>query len=296
MNAKKKALGRGLDALLADPNIEITEQGETSLNLIPGAIANIPVARIKANPYQPRTHFDEIALDELCQSIKKQGLIQPITVRKLGYDKYQLISGERRLRASSMAGLIDIPAYIRHANDQEMLEMSLVENIQRQDLNAIEIAITYERLMDECQLTQEALSERLGKNRTTVANYLRLLKLPAEIQVAIRDEKISMGHARALINISTLEAQLDILQLIINKDLSVRDVERLVRDFSEKPNKFQIKKETMVLPSKFQQFKMEIAVKMDSKVEIVRNAKGKGKLMISFDSDSDFEKIMEYFK
>ncbi|PKP01587.1 MAG: chromosome partitioning protein ParB, partial [Bacteroidetes bacterium HGW-Bacteroidetes-9] len=200
MNPKKKALGRGLSAILESPETDITST-DISGSFVAGAIASLPVAQIEPNPFQPREDFDPEALNDLASSIKEQGIIQPITVRKMGYDKYQLISGERRLKASKLAGIEEIPCYIRIANDQQMLEMALVENIQRESLNALEIAISYQRLIDECELTQDELSQRVGKNRTTISNYIRLLKLPAELQVSIRDGKITMGHARALINI-----------------------------------------------------------------------------------------------
>ena len=201
-----RALGRGLDKILGSPETDITSK-DISGDFVAGAIAEIEINQIETNPFQPRTEFDETALRELAQSIKEQGVIQPVTVRKLGYNKYQLISGERRLRASKMAGLNKIPAFIRVANDEQMLELALIENIHRENLNAIEVAISYQRLIDECSLTQEEVSEKVGKSRSAVANFLRLLKLPPEVQLAIRDGHISMGHARALININDKEEQ-----------------------------------------------------------------------------------------
>ena len=218
---KKRGLGRGLDAILQSPETDITS-ADISGNYVAGAIAQIDIDKIETNPFQPRTDFDETALSELSESIKKQGVIQPVTVRKMGYDKYQLISGERRLRASKMAGLKQIPVFIRVANDEQMLEMALIENIHRENLNAIEVAISYQRLLEECKLTQDQLSEKVGKDRSTVANFLRLLKLPAEIQIAIRDGYITMGHARALVNISDRTRQLIILKRIIDEDAEFR--------------------------------------------------------------------------
>ena len=230
MKAKKKALGRGLDAILQSPDTDITSK-DISGNYVVGAVAELNLEKIETNPFQPRVEFDDIGIAELANSIKEQGIIQPVTVRKLGYDKYQLISGERRYRACKLAGIHTIPTYIRVANDEQMLELALVENIHREDLNAIEIAISYQRLIEECQLTQEKLSDRIGKNRTTISNYVRLLKLPAEAQIAIRENQITMGHARALINIPEDETKLRILKKVIEEDLSVRQVEKIARDY-----------------------------------------------------------------
>jgi ParB family chromosome partitioning protein len=227
MTAKKSPLGRGLGALIDDAKYEkrtVNEAVSTS------AIAEIDINKIEANPFQPRKEFDKEALEELAASIKELGIIQPITVKKISENKFQLISGERRFRACKLAGLDKIIAFVRDANDQGLLEMSLVENIQREDLNSIEIAVTYQRLMDECTLTQEKLSERVGKKRATITNYLRLLKLPAKIQVGVRDNRISMGHARALIGLENEEAQLKIYHKILNEGLSVRNTEALVRE------------------------------------------------------------------
>ena len=233
MSIKRNALGKGLSALLENPETDITTKSDLGgSSAIVGAVANIAIDKIEANPFQPRSNFDAEALQELSESIKEQGIIQPVTVRKLGYDKYQLISGERRYKASVMAGLKFIPAFIRIANDQAMLEMALVENIQRENLNAIEIAISYKRLIDECSITQEELCTRVGKNRTTVTNYLRLLKLPPEIQIGIRDNKITMGHARAIVNVNDVVAQLRIYNEIISNELSVRKVEDIARTIS----------------------------------------------------------------
>ena len=245
---KKRGLGRGLDAILQSPETDITSS-DISGNYVAGAVAELNIDFIEANPFQPRTDFDETALNELAESIKIQGVIQPVTVRKMGRDKYQLISGERRLRASKMAGLKTIPVFIRVANDEQMLEMALIENTHREGLNAIEIALSYQRLIEECNITQEQLSEKVGKDRSTVTNFLRLLKLPPEVQVALRDGFISMSQARAIINIEDKAKQLVILKEIIDKDLSVRQVEELVRSLNTKNIK--TKKQKDVLPEAF---------------------------------------------
>jgi len=231
-----------------------------------------------------------VALNNLAQSIKEQGIIQPITVRKLGYDKYQLISGERRLKAAHIAKLKEIPAFIRLADDQQMLEMALVENIQREDLNALDIAISYNRLIEECKLTQSKLSQRVGKNRTTITNYIRLLKLPAEIQIALRDNKVSMGHARSLINIEETELQLSILKKIISQGLSVREVESIVKGINNGEHKDKPKRKS--LPVKYNKLQNQLSTKFPAGVEIKRNNKGKGSIVIPFKSDEDLEKIV----
>ena len=284
---KNRGLGRGLDAILQSPETDITS-ADISGNYVAGAIAQIEIDKIETNPFQPRTDFDETALNELSESIKNQGVIQPVTVRKMGYDKYQLISGERRLRASKMAGLKTIPVFIRVANDEQMLEMALIENIHRENLNAIEVAISYQRLIEECKLTQDQLSEKVGKDRSTVANFLRLLKLPAEIQIAIRDGYITMGHARALVNIADKAKQLILLKRIIDEDLSVRQVELMVRE------KASVKKQQNVIPESFkiQADTLSKALKMGVKVN--RDSKGKGSLTISFKNDEEFEKLIDF--
>lgn len=232
MAEKKRALGKGLSALLKNAETDITtaESIENTTKIV-GSISELPLNQIEVNPFQPRTEFDEDALQELAVSIKELGVIQPITVRKLGYDKFQLISGERRFRASQIAGLNSIPVYIRIANDQEMLEMALVENIQREQLNPVEVALSYQRLIDECKLTQEKMSERVGKKRSTITNYLRLLKLPAEILSSLKKEEISMGHARALINVNNPETQINIFRDAISNQFTVREIEQIVKDF-----------------------------------------------------------------
>ena len=286
---KRRGLGRGLDAILQSPETDITST-DISGNYVAGAVAELNIDFIEANPFQPRTDFDEAALNELAESIKVQGVIQPVTVRKMGRDKYQLISGERRLRASKLAGLKTIPVYIRVANDEQMLEMALIENTHREGLNAIEVALSYQRLIEECNITQEELGEKVGKDRSTVTNFLRLLKLPPEVQVALRDGFISMGQARAIINIEDKTKQLIILKEIIDKDLSVRQVEELVRSFNPKSAK--AKKQKNVLPEAFIYKVDTLSKALDAKIKVDRNSKGKGSLTISFKNDEDFERLI----
>lgn len=283
MNAKKNALGRGLGALISD--------AET----IKSALVNeIPIAQIEVNPYQPRTEFDEEALKELSESIRQYGIIQPITVRKIDENRYQLISGERRLRASLLLNLETIPAYIRQANDQEMLEMALVENIHRKDLDPIEIALSYQRLIEECNLTQEQLSERVGKNRSTIANFLRLLKLPDEIQLGLRQNKISVGHARALINIEDTDTQRMIYQQIIRYDFSVRKVEDIVRELNTDNSKkssasirhYQRTKELKSLKDRLSQ-------KLNCRVDIKKTQVGTGKIVLFFENEIEFNNLLK---
>ncbi len=294
-STKRNALGKGLSALLEDANTDITSSsGSRDAVPVAGSVFEIPFGQIEANPFQPRSKFEKEALAGLAESIKSLGIIQPVTVRKIGYDKYQLISGERRFKASQVAGLKSIPAYIRIANDQAMLEMALVENIQRENLDAIEIAISYKRLMDECALTQEVLSQKVGKQRSTIANYLRLLKLPAEIQLAIREDKISMGHARAIVNLDRPENQLEIYNRIILEDLSVRDVEDLARWQNKKPGSVhRIKKSSASpLPEKLKKVNESIKISFGKKAELRRQNNGKGKIIIPFTSDDDLERIL----
>ncbi len=286
---KKRGLGRGLDAILQSPETDITST-DISGNYVAGAVAELNIDFIEANPFQPRTDFDDNALKELADSIKTQGVIQPVTVRKMGRDKYQLISGERRLRASKLAGLKTIPVYIRVANDEQMLEMALIENTHREGLNAIEVALSYQRLIEECNITQEELSEKVGKDRSTVTNFLRLLKLPPEVQVALRDGYISMSQARAIINIEDKTKQLIILKEIIDKDLSVRQVEELVRSLNSKNNK--VKKQKNVLPEAIILKTEALAKSLNTKVKVDRNSKGKGSLTISFRNDEEFERLI----
>ncbi len=292
--SKKPALGRGLGALLQSADTDITSKSTDEIPSIVGAVSTLPIKSIEANPFQPRTQFEKEALMELSDSIKELGIIQPVTVRKLGYGKYQLISGERRFRASQIAGLTEIPAFIRIANDQEMLEMALVENIQRQDLDAIEVAFSYQKLIEECNLTQEKLSERVGKKRSTVANYLRLLKLPAEIQLAIRTKDLSMGHARALINMYDEKKQLSIYKKIVADGLSVRQVEDLVKGKKEEEKVAQFKKgNNNTLTFSQQKIQEDLTSFLKSDVQLQSNSKGKGKIVIPFASEEQLEKIVE---
>jgi len=293
--SKKPALGRGLGALLQDADTDITiRSSKKEAGNIVGAVSNISISDIEANPFQPRTQFEKDALIELSNSIKELGIIQPVTVRKLGYGKYQLISGERRYRASQIVGLTEIPAFIRIANDQEMLEMALVENIQRQDLDAIEVAFSYQKLIEECNLTQEKMSERVGKKRSTVANYLRLLKLPAEIQLAIRTKDISMGHARALININDEKKQLTISRRIVKEGLSVRQIEDIVKDRKAEERELTLKKGGVSdLSFSQQKIKDDLTDFLKTKVQLQSNSTGKGKLTIPFTSEKELERIIE---
>ncbi len=287
---KKKALGRGLDSILSSPDTDITSE-DISGSFVAGAIAEIDISKIDTNPFQPRTHFDEMMIRELSESIKVQGIIQPITVRKMGYDRYQIIAGERRFRASQMAGIKRLPAFIRVANDEQMLELALIENIHREDLNAIEIAISYQRLIDEIKLTQEKLSEKLGKSRSSIANFLRLLKLPPNVQVSLRDGFITMGHARALLSLPDKKTQEKALRTIINKGLNVRQAEELVRNTSLKPD---IKKKEAVstIPPRFKDTPALLSTKLGTKVNLRRNNKGEGSIVISFKNDNDLDKII----
>lgn len=287
---KKTGLGRGLSAILESPETDITSK-DISGNYVAGAIANLPISKIETNPFQPREDFDESALAELSQSILEQGIIQPLTVRKMGYDKYQLISGERRFRAAKLAEIESLPCYIRVANDEQMLEWALIENIQRENLNAIEIAISYNRLVEECNLTQDELSKRVGKNRTTVTNYMRLLKLPAEIQAALRDSSISMGHARTLVNVDDPTKQLLITRKIVAEGLSVREVEKLVRQLDKIVTPVS-KTSKIALPLKFEVMKDSLQERLNRKVELNRNPKGKGSIVIPFVSDDDLQAII----
>ena len=288
----RKSLGRGLDSILQSPETDITSR-DISGDFVAGAVAEIDINLIETNPFQPRTEFDETALRELAQSIKEQGVIQPVTVRKLGYNKYQLISGERRLRASKMAGLSKIPAFIRVANDEQMLELALIENIHRENLNAIEVAISYQRLIDECNLTQEEVSEKVGKSRSAVANFLRLLKLPPEIQLAIRDGHISMGHARALININDKEEQLKLLQQIIMEEMTVRQTEEMADKAKGKADKE--RKQTNFIPEHFKSKIKTLSQTLNTKVKVKRNIKGQGSVVIDFKDEAEFDRIMELF-
>jgi ParB family chromosome partitioning protein len=294
---KKQALGRGLSALLKDPENDIKSASDKNADKVVGNIIELDIEAIEINPFQPRSNFNEESLKELATSIKELGIIQPITVRKLEFNKYQLISGERRLRAATLTGLKTVPAYIRIANDNESLTMALVENIQRHDLDPIEIALSYQRLIDEIQLTQEQLSERVGKKRSTIANYLRLLKLDPIIQTGIRDGFISMGHGRAIINIEDLDIQTAIYQKIVSQNLSVRDTEALVKNYQES-----LKPKSIAKAKSSYSFEIEESQKkaftryFGNKVDVKVAGNGKGKITIPFQSEEDFNRIMELIK
>ncbi|WP_347052791.1 ParB/RepB/Spo0J family partition protein [Flavobacterium olei] len=291
---KKQALGRGLSALLKDPENDIKSVEDKNADKVVGNIIELEISAIEINPFQPRSNFNEESLRELATSIKELGVIQPITVRKLEFNKYQLISGERRLRASKLVGLTHVPAYIRIANDNESLVMALVENIQRHDLDPIEIALSYQRLIDEIQLTQEQMSDRVGKKRSTIANYLRLLKLDPIIQTGIRDGFISMGHGRAIINIDDLDVQTDIYQKIVSQNLSVRETEALVKNYHEgnqpkADGKPKVDSAFVVRETQKNTFNDYFGSKVDIKVA----GNGKGKITIPFNSEADFNRIIK---
>ncbi len=297
---QKQALGRGLSALLKDPSNDIKSVQDKNADKVIGSIVELELELIEINPFQPRTNFNEETLRELASSIKELGVIQPITVRKLDFNKYQLVSGERRFRASKLIGLETIPAYIRIANDQESLEMALVENIQRQDLDPIEIALSYQRLIDEISLTQEQMSERVGKKRSTIANYLRLLKLDPIIQTGMRDGFISMGHGRAIINIEDQNSQLDIYEKIISEKLSVRDTESLVKNYhstnelDNEPTKDIAAKEA--LPKFIKKAVKEFSEYFGQKISVKVSKNGKGSIVIPFHSEEDFNRIKKLVK
>ncbi len=296
MSAKKEDLGKGIRALLGGigddmkANPEVAAELKTKVNN-----TSIPLSQIEVNPFQPRADFDQAALEDLSESIKNHGVIQPITVRSLGNNKFQLISGERRLRASKMAGLTEVPVYLRKADDQEMLEIALIENIQREDLNAIEISINYKRLMDECSLTQEDLSKRLGKNRTTVTNYLRLLRLPPEIQNGIKNRDVTMGHARALIAIDQPEIQLAIYQEAVKKGLSVRQVEELAKKQQATTNGKKLKDTKEAQPLAYRKIQDKLSTLLSTKVEVKARKGGKGEITIAYYSDDDLDRILDVF-
>jgi ParB family chromosome partitioning protein len=292
--SKKPALGRGLSALLENAKTDITTkavgEGAPTVN----SVSIIKLSSIEVNPFQPRTNFEENALQELSASIKQHGIIQPLTVRKLGYDRYQLISGERRFRASQIAGLTEVPAYIRVADDQAMLEMALVENIQREDLDPIEVSLSYKRLIDECNLTQEQLSEKVGKQRSTVTNFLRLLKLPAPIQKALRDREITMGHAKALINIENEDRQLAIFALTLEQELSVRQIEDIARGEKLKftPKVTRVDKP---LTTEDKVITKQLDKIFNKSYQFKRNSKGGGKLTLNFSNENELQHIISFF-
>lgn len=289
---RKKVLGRGLSALLNDTDNEIESKEDKNNDNIIGNIIDLPLENITDNPFQPRTHFNEEALKELSVSIKELGVIQPVTVRKMKGNQYELVSGERRLRASKLAGLDRIPSYVRLANDQESLEMALVENIQRQDLDPIEIGLSYQRLIDEIKLTQNQLSKRVGKKRSTIANYMRLLKLDPIIQTGIRDQFITMGHGRALVNIEDSKLQLDLYKQIVKKGLSVRAIETLVKSFRNTKTNY-----TNSYSSPFiKQAAEELEIIFDTSVSVTSNNQGKGVLKITFESQEKLQHIINKIK
>lgn len=292
MNSKKPALGRGLSALLENANTDITSSRSDDSVTIPsvGAIASILIHQVETNPFQPRTHFEKEALVDLTNSIKEHGIIQPITVRKIGYDKYQIISGERRFKASQIAGLKEIPVYVRIANDQTMLEMAIVENIQRKDLNPIEISLSYQRLIDECNLTQEKLSERIGKSRSAVTNFLRLLNLPSAVQAGLRDAKITMGHAKALLSFKTEAEVLAAYKDVLDNQLSVRGIEektKTAKSFSSK----NLSQSALSLSEKKAQ--EDLSFHFSTRIKIAKSNNGKGKIVIPFDDEEHLKRILD---
>lgn len=297
MQKKRRSLGRGLSAILGDNTTGISTKIREDETPLGGKTYEILISKIETNPFQPRIEFNQEKLRELALSIEQLGIIQPITVRKLKENKYQLISGERRFRASKLAGLNKIPSFVRIANDQEMLEMALVENIQREDLNPIEVALSYQRLIDEIKLTQGECSERVGKNRSTVTNFLRLLKLPSEIQKGLIDGKISTGHARALISLQNSNTQINIYHDIVANGYSVREVEQLSKDFRDKNYTRTSKKQVVHIPNllPFEQQKImhDLSKKLNKEIELKKNKKGKGKLIIHFDNDIELAAIFE---
>lgn len=289
--AKKNVLGRGLGALIAD-----AAEDPVKKEIVVSAMQELALEDIRPNPFQPRVEFDEEALNELAASIKSIGIVQPITVRAVEEGKYEIVAGERRFRASKLAGLKSIPAYIRKTEDGRLLELALIENIQREDLNAIEVAISYQRLIDECELTQDALSERVGKKRATIANYLRLLKLPAKIQLAVRDRRISMGHARAILGSEDPDTQLMVFEQILKYDFSVRKVEEIVRELSnpkQEKTKLSEKAKKSDEIGDYIELQRHLSCRFNARVELKRNEKGRGKIIIGFKSDAELEKIIE---
>jgi ParB family chromosome partitioning protein len=291
-SSKKPALGRGLSALLQDPDNDIRDSQDKNADKIVGNVIDLGIDQIEVNPFQPRTKFNEDTLKELAGSIQELGIVQPITVRKTDFNQYQLVAGERRYRAAKMIGLEKVPAFVRIANDQESLEMALVENIQRQDLDPIEIGLSYQRLLDEIKLTQEELSQRVGKKRSTIANYMRLLKLDPIVQTGIRDGFLSMGHGRALVNVDQKEVQLELYEKIIKGDLSVRKTEALVKAAK---NPIQPSKKIHT-PSYLEDGEKEFGVFFNSDVKISFNKDGKGVIHIPFESQQDFGRMKKLLK
>jgi ParB family chromosome partitioning protein len=292
---KRSALGKGLSALLENAGTDITSKSTNDGGV--GSVSLLPISSIEANPFNPRTNFEKLALEELSKSIAIHGIIQPLTVRKLGRDNYQLISGERRFRASQLAGLTEVPVYIRVANDQTMLEMALVENIQREDLNAIEVALSYARLIEECNLTQDQLAQKISKSRPSISNHLRLLKLPADIQASVRDNVLSMGHARALVAASDEALQLAIFNRIIEDGLSVRDAEQLIRQGYVEPRTTTSTSSKSTIIPKIEKnqsvFQHHLSDKLATKIEIKKSPTGNGKIIVNFNSEVDLNRIIE---
>lgn len=299
MNSKRNALGRGLSAILRNPKTDITDNKTDEKNLV-ASTSEIAIEDIQINPFQPRVNFEKEKIYELAESIKELGIIQPITVRKLGYNKFQLISGERRLKASKELGLKSIPSFIRIANDEQMLEMALVENIQRENLNPIEIAISFQRLIKECNLTQEECGNKLGKKRSTITNFLRLLKLPLEIQDGLKKDKISIGHARALINIKNEKNQLNIFNDIIDNGFSVREVEQIAKDFSDRNYNYSAKRKKIdsddIIPFGHQKKLFDLSRSLNVEIKLKRNKKGNGKIIIPFTDDNKLSEIFNKIK
>lgn len=292
----KAQIGKGIGALLGNIKDEVNSFSKAvpdPEDVLVGSITRIPLNMIEVNPKQPRRTFDEAPLKELAESIKLHDIIQPITVTKLPNKKYQLISGERRFKASALAGLTDIPAYIRTANDQEILEMGLLENLQRENLNAIEIGLAYKRLMSECNLTQEDVADRMKKERSTVTNYIRLLKLPPSIQVSVRNKELSMGHARALLGLEHIEQQLFAAKEIIEKQLSVRATEELIKQLSQQKTGTKAKAKSSELPPAYKRIEDQIASHLSTKVKLDRKKNGKGTIVLEFYNDNDLERILD---
>jgi len=291
-NDKKRVIGRGLEAILGDSQMDITSRNPEH---VVGAISNIDLKNIEVNPFQPRKHFTDESLYELANSIKEHGVIQPITVRKMGYDKYQIVTGERRWRACQMVGLEKIPAYIIIADDEDMLIKGLVENIQREDLNPIEIAFSYKVLLEECNYTYEDISKKVSKDRSTISNYIRLLKLPSDIQQGLIDGKITMGHARAIINIDDVVVQRQIYEDIINNGMSVREVEEYVRNITSKDNlnKSAKNEKKDYLSKRYKSLGEVLSNKLNAKVRIKADILGKGEIVIKFNSDEELQKIFK---
>ncbi len=286
---KKKELGKGIRALLSSSEVEVEDKRDKIVKELSNTIAIIPIENIEINPYQPRSEFEIKAMEQLAKSIKIHGLVQPITVRHLDEDTYQIISGERRMRACRMIGLKEVPAYIRIADDQGMLEMALIENIQRQDLNPLEIAFSYQRLMDECDITHEEVAGRVAKKRSTVSNYLRLLRLPPAVQHAVREEKVSMGHARSLAGLDDLGLQLNLLETIITKNWNVRQVENHIKHLKEPT----VKPKVRALPPGIKDLQDELSAALGTRVSLITSKSGKGKIVIHFEGNDGLQQIIQ---